>query len=76
MRGTLSSEGRKQIPSHVISSMYRWLLAKVELDEWMRKSKKLMEIPSRKDLESAEFEANDSLGDQCAAREGEGRIKS
>ena len=49
---------------------------KVELDEWMRKSKKLMEIPPRKDFESAEFEANDSSGDQCAAREGEGRIKS
>ena len=38
------------------------------------KSKKLMKFP--KDFESAEFEANDSSGDQCAAREGEGRIKS
>ena len=51
-------------------------MEKVESVEWMSKSKKLMETPPRKDFESAEFEANDSLGDQCAAREGEGRIKS
>ena len=69
--GNLRSEGGKQIPSkpQIFCFLY-FIDGKVELNEWMRKSKKLMEIPSRKDLESAEFEANDSLGDQCAAREG------